>query len=119
MPSLLYHRRTLIAAAHPNYIRITNLPRCKLRLINCQDYTDVALITAQIIQKNASLAGAIESLALFQRQQQIAAAVDVGWEGDIDLGHDQDLLIVFEDTPDVAPTAGDLLYVTVGYERLW
>jgi len=65
-----------------------------------------------------------ESISIFSRQQSIGGAYDVGWEGDIELGADQDLVAQFMDDYIVAtatfvpPAAADDLYITVGYEVL-
>lgn len=117
MAKLTYHRSTKVAAAHPNYIRVTNLPRCRLRLINMNNDTDSCLMTCEILDKNQGNT-TFETIALFEATQSIGAGVDVGWEGDIELGPDQDLRFWWEDTIGVAPTAGDVLTATVGFEML-
>ena len=81
------------------------------------DITDACLMTLEIINKNALL-DTLETIALFIRQQSLAAGHDIGWEGDIELGADQDLRAYFEDTAGIAPTAGDVLTVVVGYEPI-
>lgn len=121
MAPLVYHRSRMLSAGGtpPSRIRIDNLPKCKLRIINVQNETLTVgcMLTAEIIPKNA-LIGTSDTIAIFQRQWQTEAGIDVGWEGDIDLGIDQDLRITFESTLNNAPTLNDVLVATVGYEPL-
>lgn len=85
-------------------------------MVNAQDYTDVAVISIVIMDKNGVQGNDI-SIALVQKAEQLVPAKDISWQGDIDLGAYQKLIIVFEnDFIGTEPTAGDMLYVTVGYE---
>ena len=115
MAKLTYFRAQIESvAATYEYIRLY-VGNAKLRIINCNNAT-VAIppcrISLAIVNRNLTNT-AVQTISLFHRQDQIEAGIDIGWEGDIEIGADQDLIATFENTTNL-----DILYLTAGVELL-
>ncbi len=116
-PLLFYTYRAVGAGGTSDVIRITNLGHVILRSISMEDRTDACVVLATLLTKNTPTV-TDDDMPFIPWSETIGPAFMVNWEGEIELGVDQDLMIVFADSPGVGVTAGDVLLVYVGFEKV-
>jgi hypothetical protein len=118
MAPLLFHHYAIVSAgAGTETIRINNLGHVILRFISMRNETDVCIVTCGIVLKNTPN-NSPETGIIVPRIDTVAPSYAVTWEGELELGEDQDLLLHFEDAVGVGPTAGDSLEGFISYERV-
>lgn len=116
MPPLLYLQKRLVKSAGKRVITFTELPNCKIRIINVQNNTAVSIIDVVLMEKNAVL-GVDTSISLMNAIEQVSGAKDLSWQGDQDIGINQKVCVTYnKDYVGTEPTDGDLLIATIGYE---
>jgi hypothetical protein len=110
-PLTHFQNTRLSAAAATEYIRLY-VGHAKLRLVALNDLNTVCRMSVAIVQRN-DLAATRKNLMLFMGMDSVEAGLDIAWEGDIEIGQDQELLAFYQNT-----VLNDQLFITVGVELL-
>ena len=109
-----YHRDSKVSGgAASEYLTSKLVGPLRLRIINIVDYTTQCKVSVAIRNKS-SPEGSGETISLINRQWQVEAGIDVGWEGDIVIDANSVIEANFED----GNLANDNLFLTVGYEQI-
>lgn len=116
-PLLFYTYRAVGVGVAIDFIRITNLGHVILRSISMENRTDACVFLATLLTKNTPTV-TDDDMPFIPWSETIGAGFMVNWEGELELGVDQDLMIIFNDSPGAAVTAGDEIIVYVGFEKV-